>query len=614
MSRQHSTMRFDDRFLEELKARLRLSDVIGRTVKLRRRGREFVGLSPFQTEKTPSFTVNDDKGFFHDFSSGKHGDIIAFVQETERLSFTEAVERLAHQAGMALPSPDPPAAERERRRAVLGGWLEQAATWFEAQLRLPVGQPARAYLTGRALPEDQWARFRLGFAPSGRTALLDYLVAKGAVPAELVEAGLLIAPGSGGAPYDRFRARVMFPITDARGRLVSFGGRALDPAAGAKYLNGPQTALFDKGQGLYGLAEARKILAAPAPAPGPALVVVEGYLDVIACQRTGLAAVAPLGTALTEDQMDLLWRHHPEPTLCFDGDRAGRQAASRIIDRALPRLKPGRSFTFVQIEGGKDPDELLRELGAAALKAELSRTTPFVDVLFARERDLEPLDTPERRAGLKQRLRAAAARITDPDLAQAYRDALFPQLEALFPRPLFMPRGPSRPAGVSDPAGLGRARDHIAQRIKPFHAAVALAALDHPAWARPYAEALERIGFGDARLEPLVVGVIEALVDADDAITVRAWLSNQGQGALLAEVARAAAVVGAPFLDPTTRPDRARAQWTACFEALIALGDAERALEALRHVPVTADTLATARGLRGQVISLQRRISALDFW
>nr|MBA3812507.1 DNA primase [Caulobacteraceae bacterium] len=410
-------MRFDDRFLDEIKSRLRLSDVIGKTVKLRRQGREYVGLSPFTKERTPSFFVNDDKGFFHDFSSGKHGDLISFLQETQRLSFMEAVERLAGEAGVPMPAPDPAAAERDKARQDLVGWMESAAAWFEGELRRPAGAAARDYLARRGLPEKEWPRFRLGFSPPGRTALKDYLVAKGALPADLAQAGMLIAPEDGAAPYDRFRDRIIFPIADGRGRLVSFGGRAMDPQARAKYLNGPDTPLFDKGRVLYGLPEARRLM--QAAGDGAALVAVEGYMDVIACQRAGVAAVASMGTALTESQMEMLWRLHPEPTLCFDGDEAGLRAASRAIDRALPLLRPGKSFRFAHLAGGKDPDDVLRDESAAALKAQLAAAIPFVDALFNRERDATALDTPERRAGLKQRLRAAAGAIGDGDLAMA---------------------------------------------------------------------------------------------------------------------------------------------------------------------------------------------------
>ncbi|HLI66096.1 MAG TPA: DNA primase, partial [Caulobacteraceae bacterium] len=509
-------MRFDERFLDEIKSRLRLSDVIGRSVKLRRQGREFVGLSPFTKERTPSFFVNDDKGFFHDFSSGKHGDLISFLQETERLSFVEAVERLAAEAGVAMPAPDPRAAEKERERQGLADWLETAAKWFEAELRRPVGAEARAYLFRRGLPESEWARFRLGFSPAGRTALKDYLVAKGAFPGELVEAGLLIAPEDGGAPYDRFRERIIFPIADARGRVISFGGRALDPEARAKYLNGPETSLFHKGSSLYGLGEARRLLSAGGEAAS--VVVVEGYMDAIACQRAGVPAVAPLGTALTEEQMEALWRLGPDPVLCFDADAAGQRAAGRAIERALPLLKPGRSLRFALLAGGKDPDDVLRDQGAGALKSQLAQTTPFVEALFTRERDVEPLDTPERRAAFKQRLRAAAKAIGDADLAAAYREDLMRRFDALFgqpapPRPgqrAWRPRDPRRPAYEDAPlTAEGRAaRRTLARAPEPLPAALARAAIDDPHRLDEHLETLERHGFADPALDQLAKEII----------------------------------------------------------------------------------------------------------
>ncbi|PXA79691.1 DNA primase [Caulobacter sp. D4A] len=634
-------MRFDDRFLEELKSRLRPSDVVGKTVKLRRQGREYAGLSPFTKEKSPSFFVNDDKGFYHCFSSGKHGDIISFLQETERLTFSEAVERLAAEAGMSLPEPDARAAQDDRKRAGLGDWMELAAAWFEAELRRPVGKDARAYLDRRALPEDQWSRFRIGFAPNGRTALKDYLVAKGAKPGDLVEAGLLIAPEDGGAPYDRFRDRIIFPITDTRGKVVSFGGRAMDPNARAKYLNGPETSLFHKSRVLYGLYDARKLLhAAQAAAPNEQtpLLVVEGYMDVVACQRANLAAVAAMGTALTEEQMEALWRLHPEPTLCFDGDKAGQRAASRAIDRALPLLKPGRSFRFSIVSGGKDPDDVLREQGPAALKAQVTQTTPFVEALFVRERDLEPLDTPERKAGLKQRLRAAAGTIADKDLASAYKDDLYAKLDLLFPKPAygggggggqggdrpFTPRNGGgggggnwrgRDRGPPDPGIRGIAREQIGRRLNPFHAAVAIAAVNHPAWARPYDEALERIGFGEARLKGLAHEIFEALIDdIGDETPFRDILVRKGRAEELAELDRLAATLNAPFLDAKMERERARVLWASCYEAIVEVGDAERALRAMREEPVTAASLTATRDLRDRIAILERQISNLEFW
>ena len=426
--------------------------MIGRTVKLKRAGREWVGLSPFGKEKTPSFYVNDEKGFFHDFSTGKHGDIISFLQETERLSFAEAVERLAGEAGIPLPAKDAAGAEADKKRQGLGEWMEEAAKFFEAQLRKDnsAAAGARDYLKRRGLSEADLKRFRLGFAPPGRTYLKDALSQKNAPVKDLVEAGLLIQPEGGGAPYDRFRERIMFPITDSRGRIISFGGRALNPDERAKYLNGPETVLFHKGRNLYGFFDALKLMGSGAEQKP--LVVVEGYMDAIACQRAGLPGVAPLGTALTPEQMELLWRRTPEPVLWFDGDKAGLRAAYRSIDNALPLLKPGRSFRFVLMEGAKDPDELLREKGAEALFAALKTARPLVDILYQREEGLEALDTPERRAGFKQRLRAAAVQIKDRDLAEAY-------LEDLMDR--FLDRFPKR--GVEATSERGRANSASVQ-------------------------------------------------------------------------------------------------------------------------------------------------------
>jgi DNA primase len=589
--------RFDERFLEEIKSRLRPSDVIGRTVKLRKQGREYVGLSPFNKEKTPSFYVNDDKGMFFDFSSGKTGDLITYLQETERLSFAEAVERLAGEAGLALPEVDPRGAEQEKVRQGLGDWLELAAQWFEAELKRPPGRDARAYLERRGLPETEWARFRIGFSPAGRTALKDYLVTKGAKPGELVEAGLLIAPEeSGSAPYDRFRDRIIFPILDARGRVVSFGGRAMDPQARAKYLNGPETVVFHKGHHLYGLSEARKILAAAKADEAPPLVVVEGYMDVIACQRANVPAVAAMGTALGEEQMEVLWRHHPEPTLCFDGDRAGRQAAARAMDRALPLLKPGKSFQFAIVEGGKDPDDVLREQGPAALKAQLARTTPFAEALFIRERDAEDLDTPERKASLKVRLRKLAATIADPDLAAAYKEDLLARFEALWPtrqpvytvgaagRELSRARWDKRRAVL---AGATSEAKDAAQRMraapKALSAALAVAAVRDPAVID---EAIERVGsygFGDARLDGLAHELVSLRYEADHLemeATRRRLLAKGISEQDLRQLEQQAGLAGvsAPFLHETG--ERARLLWRQAFDLLMQLESLERAVEA----------------------------------
>ncbi|MDB5477021.1 MAG: dnaG [Phenylobacterium sp.] len=617
-------VRFDDRFIDEIKSRLRPSDVIGRTVKLRKQGREYVGLSPFTKEKTPSFYVNDEKGHFFDFSSGKSGDLISFLQETERLSFVEAVERLAAEAGVPLPAVDPRAAEQETKRQGLLDWLELAAQWFEGELKRPAGREARAYLEKRGLPEADWPRFRIGFSPSGRTALKDYLVAKGARPAELVDTGLLIAPEEGGAPYDRFRDRIIFPILDARGRVISFGGRAMDPNARAKYLNGPETAAFHKGHQLYGLSEARKMLAAAPAGEEPPLVVVEGYMDVIACQRAGVPAVAAMGTALGEEQMEVLWRHHPEPTLSFDGDRAGRQAAARTIDRALPLLAPGKSFKFAHVEGGKDPDEVLREQGAAALKVQLAKTVPFVDALFRREKDLEPFDTPERRTALKVRLRKAAALIADKDLAQAYKEDLLNRYEQAWSAqaPVYGPIGAGRvlakhrwakrdTAKEARPgSALEAARLLREQSPRPLAAALAMAALLDPTLIDDKIELLGTHGFGEEGLDRIARELVALRYEADNAefdVVMRHMKAHGIDESMIARVRLDAqkAGVAAPFLTETSR-ERIHALWRQAFDLMMQLESLERAVETASH----DQDLASLVPLKSERDQLRRLINS----
>ncbi len=617
-------MRFDDRFLEELKARLRPSDVIGRTVKLKRQGREWVGLSPFTKEKSPSFFVNDDKGFFHDFSSGKHGDVISFLQETERLSFPEAVERLAAEAGMQMPAEDPQAAEREQKRQGLADWMDLAQKWFAANLRRSVGKAARDYLERRGLPEDQWERFGLGYAPNDREGLKAALVQRGARPGDLVEAGMLIAPEGGGAPYDRFRDRLMFPILDARGRLVSFGGRAMNPDDRAKYLNGPESPLFHKGATLYGLPEARRILGAASKST-ESVIVVEGYMDVIACQRAGLPAVAPMGTALTEEQMALLWRVSPEPILCFDGDGAGQRAAFRAIERALPLLKPGRSFRFALLEGGQDPDDILRDKGAPALRQALAETRPFAEVLFRREAEAEPLDTPERRAGLKGRLRAAAAAIQDKDLAEQYRRELFDRFDGLFPGRAAPPaRGqalggrwrPGPPPKLGQTAEGAQAMQALTRSIEPVAAALAHGAIEDPERMDAHLEAIAGHGFGDPSLDGLVQELVRLRFAGQtlDSAALRRHLATSGHDALVREVEKAAAKSGAPFLAANAPLAEARVRWSQGFAALTRLAGLDAALASAKSGADTAFDASAFSRLKAERDALRRAIRTGAIW
>jgi DNA primase len=411
-------MRFGPDILDDIRARLPVSQVVARRVRLKRQGREHVGLSPFNQEKSPSFFVNDQKGFYHDFSSGKHGDIFTFLMETEGLSFPEAVERLAEEAGVRLPARDatPEVREAAQRRAGAAEALEIAAAFFEAELKGPGGAAARAYLAKRGLSPATIAEFRLGLAPASRTALRDHLRAKN-VPAEAaLEAGLLIGPDDGGAPYDRFRDRVIIPIHDLRGRVVGFGGRALDPEAKPKYLNSPETPLFRKSELLFNGHRARE-----AAHKESRLVLVEGYMDAIALWQAGFKpVVAALGTAFNEAHVQNLWKLAPEPVICFDGDRAGLGAAHRAVDRVLPELKEGRSFWFAFLPDGEDPDDFVRRRGLDAFNALVAAARPLSDVLWDREVGRWPVNTPERMAGFEGRIREAVQAVKDRGVARRY--------------------------------------------------------------------------------------------------------------------------------------------------------------------------------------------------
>ncbi len=420
-------MRYPPHILEEIRTRLPASDVVGRRVRLKKAGREWRGLSPFNAEKSPSFYVNDQKQFYHCFSSGKHGDIFTFLMETEGVTFPEAVERLASEAGVTLPKMTVESERAEARRTGALEIMELAALYFEEQLRGPNGGEARAYLDRRGLGEATRKQFRLGYAGGARYGLRDHLAAKGIERDVMLELGLLATAEGVAVPYDKFRDRVMFPIRDVRGRVVAFGGRAMQAEAKAKYMNSPETPLFHKGRMLYNLDLARK-----AAHDRSRIVAVEGYVDVIAMTLAGFPeTVAPLGTALTEDQLALLWRHADEPILCFDGDGAGQRAAFRALDVALPMLEPGKSLRVAMLPQGQDPDDLARSGGASAIDTVLASAQPLVDVLWARETEAGPLDTPERRAGLAKTLREAVAGIRDETVRRFYRDEIAERLRGL---------------------------------------------------------------------------------------------------------------------------------------------------------------------------------------
>ncbi len=445
-------MKFPPAFLDDIRARLPVSEVVARRVKLRKQGREWAGLSPFNAEKTPSFFVNDQKGFYHDFSSGKHGDIFRFVMETEGLTFPDAVERLAGLAGVPMPRQTSADVEQEKQRASLLDVVAMAQRLFEANLQKPAGAKARGYLSDRGLGPPVQQRFGLGYAAPDRFALRDALAAEGAGAGQMIEAGLLIHGEDIAVPYDRFRDRVMFPIHDRAGKVVAFGGRAMEPGAKAKYLNSPETPLFHKGSLLFNHHRARK-----AAHDSGRLVVVEGYVDAIAMSEAGFPyVVAPLGTALTPDQCALLWAMTDEPILCFDGDNAGRKAAFRAIETALPLIGAGKSLRFALLPDGQDPDDLLRASGAPAMAEALKGARPLADMLFLRESEERPLDTPESRAALERRLAEAVAAIGDETLRRHYHDDMRHRLAALFGKA--RPAAGARAGGFRPPGGERRGR------------------------------------------------------------------------------------------------------------------------------------------------------------
>ncbi len=462
-------MRFTPSFLEEIKVRLPVSEVVRRRVKLSKAGREWKGLSPFSAEKTPSFFVNDQKMAWFDFSSGQNGNIFDFVMRTEGLSFPEAVERLALDAGLDLPVVSEEAQRHEQRRAGLQEVLELAAQYFQQQLQGRAGARARGYLADRGLGADAQAQFRIGYASDEKFALRDWLAAKNASVETMCESGMLIHGEDIAVPYDRFRDRVMFPICDRSGKVIAFGGRALEKDVPAKYLNSPDTPLFHKGATLYNHHNARK----PAHDKGT-VIAVEGYVDVISMSAAGFPnVVAPLGTALTPDQCELLWRMSEEPVLCFDGDKAGRKAAHRAIDTVLPLLGPGRSLRFAFLPDGQDPDDLARSGGQEAISRVLSHAKPLVEVLWTRESEAGPLDTPERWAALHRRLSEKLREIKDETLRRYYQEDMRQRLSQA--------RNPRRGGG-----GQGSAGGAGAQQFRPRLAAGANRGRFQPAGQQAY--------------------------------------------------------------------------------------------------------------------------------
>lgn len=438
-------------FLDELRSRVSISSIVGRKVtwdmrKSNQAKGDYWAPCPFHQEKSASFHVDDRKGFYYCFGCHAKGDTLKFLCETENMGFLEAVEVMAREAGMTMPARDPQAAAKADRLSELAEVMEGATRFFRTQLNSSAATAARDYLRGRGLDQKALERFEIGFAPDARQALWAHLTGAGVSPDKIIEAGLAIAPDDGGKPYDRFRGRIIFPIRNTRGRCIAFGGRAMDPNARAKYLNSPETPLFDKGRSLYNAGPARAASGKDTP-----LIVAEGYMDVIALVEAGFeAAVAPLGTAITEDQLRMIWRISPEPVIALDGDQAGLRAGYRLIDLALPLLSPEQSLRFCLLPEKMDPDDVLRTGGMGAMQKLINGAVPLVKLLWQRETEGQVFDSPERRAGLDDRLRAALDKITNKSLRGHYAEDLR-RLQHAFFKPQRSRQTPWAPKGRSGP-------------------------------------------------------------------------------------------------------------------------------------------------------------------
>jgi DNA primase len=597
-------MRFTPQFLDELKARLPVSEVVGKRVKLVRSGREWKGLSPFNKEKTPSFFVNDQKQAWFDFSSGKNGSIFDFVMESEGVSFPEAVERLAQMAGVPLPKASREDEVRDARRKTLHDVMELAAKFFQYALATRAGAKARGYLADRGLDAATQLKFRLGYAPPDRFALKEHLGSLGVLVEDMVEAGLLISGDDIELPYDRFRDRVMFPISDLRGRVIAFGGRALEKDAQAKYLNSPETPLFHKGATLYNIATARQ-----AAHHGAQVIAVEGYIDVIAMATANFpATVAPLGTALTGDQLGLLWNMAEEPVLCFDGDDAGVRAAYRAVDLAMPRLRPGKSLKFAMLPQGQDPDDLLRSAGREAVAEVIAGARPLASMLWARETEGHQFDTPERRAALEARINEMMAAIADDSVRKYYRQDFAERLAQFFAparrernasgegwRRDFRPRrqrlapGDKHTPYVVVSQQLAASPLHRGHRtaVPRREALILQAALNYPWLLHDHLEEFASLEFRHADTERLRSALVDIAVHAAaaDADVVRAELSARGLTDIMNRVATAITTPSVWGTRPEAAPDDVLVTWQQLvalhrqWHSLIKeLRDAEQAL------------------------------------
>ena len=562
--------------LDEFKARLPLVAVVGRWVKLTRQGREWRGLCPFHNEKTPSFHVVEDKGFYHCFGCGAHGTAIDFVMAVENLGFAEALERLADLTGIPAPRREQQQGARRDGRERLLAAAAAARDWFTDRLWGKGGATARAYLERRGIEAETARTFGLGYAPPERTALKSALLAAGYTPAELAAAGLVTTPEDGGEGWDRFRERLIFPIDDARGRVVGFGGRALGEAR-AKYLNSPDGELFHKGELLYNHARA-----GTAAREAGTLVLAEGYMDVLALWRAGLRhAVAPLGTAVTERQLMLLWRHSEAPIVCLDGDSAGVRAALRLANMALPLMQAGRTLRFVRLPAGEDPDSLLASHGPAALLEVLGKAMSLSAMVWSISTERGDFTTPESRSGLLRSLKEFARRASDWDLKRELEDSFRRQFDERFPR--WQPRGktPQPRSSAATGKGVGPALLAASMPDPAWSRQARLLAwiLRHPEWLDEDEEELASLELDEPALEQLRQEILVWQSDADalDAFALATHLTRYGFGPLIERVRSTVETV--PFLSEGDGVSK-RDLWRASLSLFVRtrkrrMGDAE---------------------------------------
>lgn len=566
-------MAFPPRFLDEIRARVACSEVIGRRVRLVKKAREYTGLCPFHNEKTPSFTVNDDKGFFHCFGCGAHGDVIGFTMRIDRLSFPEAVERLAAEAGLEMPRQSPADRARVEAEQTLYEVVEAACAWFEAQLRAPGGRVAWTYLHDhRGLDEMTIAAFRLGYAPDGRNALKTALLAKGFREDLMLQAGLIVRPDDGRDSFDFFRGRVMFPISDRRGRVIAFGGRVMGDGQ-PKYLNSRDTPLFDKGRTLYALDKAREALrrADGAAVQGPValrsqLIVAEGYMDVIALHAAGFGgAVAPLGTALTEAQIEALWKLAPEPVLCLDGDVAGQRAALRAAERAIPLLRPGFSIRFANLPPGEDPDSVLRNQGPTVLAECLERARTLADTIWEATASTHIAHTPEQRALLEQTLESLALKIADRTVQWQYRRLFRLRIRSKFFDEWLRSKKAQADSSLKS-AGQVVFLSAVPERVL---LATVINHIDILA-SRDIADEFERFEFSDQDLRILKDDLMHdgALDEQADAPKLQVRLRAKGHGPTLDRLLSRSTYLHAPFAKPQAGTLEAALGWRAYWRGI----------------------------------------------